>query len=93
MAMLLSEFHNLKLDVVSKFTVRRYEQEPHFVTLTLHHASPSRLLHRSEPKKVAVLLTLDQADELAEQLAKRGHKAQSRQNHEGRRRGVREQHR
>lgn len=93
MAMLLREFHSLKLDVVSKFSVREYEQAPHFVTLTLYHASPSSLLHRREPKKVAVLLTRDQADKLAVQLAKRGHKAQPKPGHEKGRRGVREQHR
>jgi hypothetical protein len=93
MAMLLREFHSLKLDLVSKFSVRGYVEEPRFVTLTLYHASPSGLLHRREPKKVAVLLTLDQADQLAAQLAKRGHKAQPKPSPEGRRRGVREQHR
>ena len=93
MAMLLREFHNLKLDVVSKFSVRGHAEDRRFVSLTLYHASPSDLLHRRAAKKVAVLLTLDQADQLAAQLAKGGHKPQPKPSHEGRRRGVREVHR
>lgn len=91
MVMSLREFHELKHDVVSKFSVRKYAEDPRFVTLTLHHDSPSDLLHRRESKKLAVLLTLDQADQLAAQLARESHRAQPRQSHTGRRRHPREQ--
>lgn len=75
MTMSLEEFQNLKLDVVPKFSVG-FVEKANFVTLTLHHSPPSALLKEGKPTKLAVLLTLAQADELAALLAENRLKAQ-----------------
>jgi hypothetical protein len=73
--MSLEDFQKLKLDVVLKFSTGLVE-ESRFIALTLHHASPSDLLQQREPTKVALLLTLEQADQLAALLAEGRLKAQ-----------------
>lgn len=74
MTMSLERFQKLKLDVVLKFSTSLVE-ESRFVALTLHHALPSDLLQQREPSKVAVLLTLEQADQLAAMLVENRLKA------------------
>ncbi len=75
MTMSLEDFQKLKLDVVLKFSMGLAE-ESRFITLTLHHTSPSDLLQQREPTEVTVLLTLEQADQLAALLAENRLKAQ-----------------